>query len=84
MNITIDTIKDLIVLVGFVSMLTGGGLYIKSLSVNNKARARENRVIIKALFAILDSLKKQGLNGPVTEAYNELHEILFDKVSDVP
>ena len=41
MNITIDTIKDLIVLVGFVSMLTGGGLYIKSLSVNNKARARE-------------------------------------------
>ena len=82
MQINIDTLKDLVTLVGFISMLTGGVLYIKALGVNNKERAKENRVILKALFAICDALKKQGCNGPITEAHNELKELLYDKVSD--
>lgn len=82
MQITIDTLRDIVTLVGFISIIVGGVMYIKALGVNNKARARENRVIIKALFAIVDALRKQGCNGPITEAYGELHELLFDKVSD--
>ena len=82
MQITIDTLKDIVTLVGFISIIVGGVLYIKALGVNNKARAQENRVIIKALFAIVETLKKQGCNGPITESYKELHELLYDKVSD--
>lgn len=81
MNISIDAIKDLTVLFGFVSLLVSGVIYIKALGVNNKARAKENRVMLKALFAICDALKKQGCNGPITEAHNELRELLYDKVS---
>ena len=81
MNIDVSTIKDLTVFLGFISLLVSGVIYIKALGINNKARAKENRVIIKALFAICDALKKQGCNGPITEAHNELRELLYDKVS---
>ena len=81
MKINIDTLKDLVTLLGFISLLVSGVIYIKALGINNKARAKENRVIIKALFAICDALKKQGCNGPITEAHNELRELLYDKVS---
>lgn len=82
MQVNIDTLKDLVTLVGFISMLTGGVLYIKALGANNEARAKENRAIIKALFALVDEAKKRGCNGPITEAHYELQELLYDKVSD--
>lgn len=82
MQIDIDTLKDLVTLVGFISMLTGGVLYIKALGANNEARAKENRVIIEALFALVDEAKKRGCNGPITEAHKKLQKVLLDKVSD--
>lgn len=82
MEISINTVKDLVTLVGFISLLTGGVLYIKALHANNEARAKENRVIIEALFALVDEAKKRGCNGPITEAHRKLQKVLLDKVSD--
>ena len=44
-----------------------------------KARHKENTMIIKALFACLDGLHQQGCNGEVTKCHKELNDYIIDK-----
>lgn len=68
-------------------VITGGSilaaaLYFKKVAAAEKDRACESRVVVRALFAILDALKKSGCNGPVAACHEELLEMLTDKIKE--
>lgn len=85
MEITIDAQN----LLAWVSLLTAMGgllafminlvLRFKRLEKHDKADHETQTVILESLFAVLDGLKQQGCNGPVTAAHQKLREHVIEK-----
>lgn len=84
MEITIDTSK----LMAILSLATAvGGLLagvinliirFRKLEKHDKQDHETQIVILEALFAVLDGLKQQGCNGPVTEAREKLRKRVIE------
>lgn len=83
MELTIDT-TQVLALISFVTAIGGilGFMFnlvirFRKLEKHDKADHETQVAILKALFAVLDGLKQQGCNGPVTKAHEELREIVI-------
>lgn len=83
MEFTVDT-TQVVAIIGFISAIGGilGFMFnlvirFRRLEKHDKADHETQVAILKALFAVLDGLKQQGCNGPVTKAHEELREIVI-------
>lgn len=84
MNITVNT-NELAAVIGLITAI-GGILAVminlvirfRRLEKHDKDDHETQVAILKALFAVLDGLKQQGCNGPVTKAHDELRERIIE------
>lgn len=71
-------------IIGLISAIGGILAFMYNLIARFRRLEKHDRedhetqvAILKALFAVLDGLKQQGCNGPVTKAHEELREIVI-------
>lgn len=90
MYITTSTIVSFAALLGAV--LAIGGVLLSVLrwverqnrqDAEIKSMREEQTIITETLFAVLDGLKQQGCNGPVSEAHDKLRIHLNNKAHEV-
>lgn len=84
MEITIDT-TNVIAIIGLGTAIGGllAGVFnliirFRKLEKHDKQDHETQTVILEALFAVLDGLKQQGCNGPVTEAREKLRKRVIE------
>lgn len=85
MQITLDAqtllawVSVLTALGGVLAFMVNLVMRFKKLERHDKSDHETQTVILEALFAVLDGLKQQGCNGPVTEAHKKLREHVIEK-----
>lgn len=79
-----DGVKDASALVGGIGVVGGGISWLvtwaykrKKDKIAAKCRREENTLFFEALFALVDSAKKDGKNGSITEVHRKLQDYLI-------